>query len=142
MKRQREQAAPVGKSQGRLALLFYDIDTDAGFEPDREVVAKDGNFVDELFDQSLIELCDVGLLSGDEVLQLLDSIHGFFPVMAVDLGLFLLVAEPENLICDGIVVLLVVCLLDEFLLQLLKPCLNAIRGEGVSIYHGLCDVLL
>lgn len=106
------------------------------------MVAKDGNFVDELFDQSLIELCDVGLLPGDEVLKLFNPVHGFFPVMAVNLGLFPLVAEPENFISDGIVVLLAGCLLDELLLQFLKPCLNAVRREGVSAHHGLCDVLL
>ena len=55
--------------------------------------------------QSLVELCDVGFLLGDKVLQLLDPVHSFFPVVAVELGLFLLVAEPENLIGDGIVVL-------------------------------------
>ena len=40
---------------------------------------------------------------GDKVLQLLDPVHSFFPVVAVEFGLFLLIAEPENLIGDGIV---------------------------------------
>ena len=47
--------------------------------------------------------------------------------MAVDLGLSLLVAEPENLISNGIVVLFIVSLLDELLLQFLQPYLNAVR---------------
>jgi hypothetical protein len=85
------------------------------------VVGEDGNLLDELFDQSLIELCDVGFLLGDEVLQLLDPVQCFFTVVAVNLGLFLLVAEPENLIGDGVVVLLVVGFLDELLLQFLQP---------------------
>lgn len=67
------------------------------------MVGEDGDFLDELFDQSLIELCDVGFLTGDEVLQLLDSVHDFFPVVAVEFGLFLLVAQPENLIGDGVI---------------------------------------
>ena len=67
------------------------------------MVGKDGDLLDELFDQSLIKLCDVGSLSGDEVLQLLDPVHGFFPVITIDIGLFFWVAEPENLISDGIV---------------------------------------
>jgi hypothetical protein len=94
------------------------------------------------FDQSLIKLCDVGFLLGDEVLQLLDPVHGFFPVVAVKLGLFFLVTEPENLISDGIVVLFIVCLLDELLLQFQEPALNAVRREGVSADYGLGDVLL
>ena len=49
--------------------------------------------------QTMIQFND----SGDEVLQLLDPVHGFFPVITIDLGLFFLVAEPENLISDGIV---------------------------------------
>ena len=91
------------------------------------MVGEDGDLLNELFYQSLIKLCDVGFLPGDKVLKLLDPVHGFFPVMAVDFGLFLLVAEPENLISDGIVVLFVVRLLDELLLQFQEPTLNAVR---------------
>ena len=100
----------------RGAFLCFDIDCDAGLEVYGEVVGEDGDLLDELFNQSLIKLRDVGFLTGDEVLQLLDPIHGFFAVVAVDFGFFLLVAEPENLIGDGVVVLLVVCLLDELFL--------------------------
>lgn len=110
----------------RGAFLCFDINCDTGLEFHGEVVGKDSDLLDELFDQSLIKLSDVGFLTGDEVLQLLDPVHGFFPVVAVELGLFLLVAEPENLIGDGIIVLLVVCLFDELFLQFLKPCLNAV----------------
>jgi hypothetical protein len=48
-------------------------------------------------------------------------------VVAVELGLFFLVAEPENLISDGVIVLFVVCLLDELFLQFQEPALNAVR---------------
>lgn len=72
------------------------------------MLGKDGDLLDELLYQSLVELCDVCFLLGDKVLQLLDPVHSFFPVVAVELGLFLLVAEPENLIGDGIVVLFIV----------------------------------
>lgn len=91
------------------------------------MVGKNRDLLDELFDQCLIELCDVGFLPDDKVLQLLDPVQGFFPVVAVDLGLFLLVAEPENLIGDGVAVLLVISFLDELLLQLRKPVQNAVR---------------
>lgn len=87
----------------RGAFLCFDIDCKPGFEFHGEAVGEDGDLLDELFDQSFIKLFDVGFLSGDEVLQLLDPVHGFFPVITIDLGLFFLVAEPENLISDGIV---------------------------------------
>ena len=128
--------------QWRGAFLRFNVDCEAGLEFHGEVVGKDGDFLDEFFDQSFIKLCDVGFLLGDEVLQLLDSVQGFLPLMAVDRGLFLLVAEPKNLVSDGIIVLLVVGLLDELLLQLLQPCLNAVRREGVGADHGFCDVCL
>ena len=66
-------------------------------------------------------------LFGDEALQLLDSVHGLFPVVAVNFGLFLLLPEAENLVGDGVVVLFIVCLFDKLFLQFLKPCLNAVR---------------
>ena len=62
--------------------------------------------------------------------------------MAVDFGLFLLVAEPENLIGGGIVILFIVCLFDELLLQFQEPALNAVRRECVSVDHSLGYVLL
>ncbi|WP_176755916.1 ATP-binding protein [Eubacterium pyruvativorans] len=37
------------------------------------MVCEDGDLLDELFYQSFVELCNVGFLSGDEVLQLLDT---------------------------------------------------------------------
>ena len=57
----------------------------------------------KLSDVAFVEFGDFGLLTSDEVLQLLDPVHGFFPVITIDLELFFLVAEPENLISDGIV---------------------------------------
>lgn len=69
----------------RGAFLCFNVDCDAGLEFHGEVVGEDGDLLDELFDQSLVKLCDVGFLTGDEVLQLLDPVHGFFPVMAVKL---------------------------------------------------------
>ena len=133
---------PANVSAARSLLLCFNVDCDVGLEFHGEVVGEDGDLLDELFDQSLIKLCDIGFLPGDEVLQLLDSIHGFFPVMAVDLGLFLLVAEPENLIGDGIVVLLAVGLSDELLLQLIEPCLDTVRAHRVGGHYSYCDVLL
>ena len=52
----------------RGAFLCFDVDCDPGLEVHGEVVGEDGDLLDELFDQSLIKLCDVSFLSGDEVL--------------------------------------------------------------------------
>ena len=101
------------------------------------MVGKNGYLLDELFYQSLIKLRDVSFLFGDEALQLLDSVHGLFPVVAVNFGLFLLLPEAENLIGDGVVVLLVVCLLDKLFLQFFQPSLDAVRREGVSADYSL-----
>lgn len=128
--------------QWRGAFLRFNVDCEAGLEFHGEVVGKDGDFLDEFFDQSFVELRDVGFLLGDEVLQLLDSVQGFFPVVAIDLGFLLLVAEPENLISDGVVILFVVGFLDELLLQLREPFLNAVRREGIGADYGFGDVCL
>jgi hypothetical protein len=121
-------------------VLFFDIDCKPGFEFHSEVVGKDGDLLDELFYQSFVELCDVCFLLGDKVLQFLDPVHGFFPVVAVDLGLFLLFPESEDFVSDGIVVLFVVCLLDELFLQFFQPSLDAVRREGVSADYSLGDI--
>ena len=121
-------------------VLFFDIDCKPGFEFHSEVVVEDGNLLDEFFDQSLIKLCDVCFLLGDKVLQFLDPVHGFFPVVAVDLGLFLLFPESEDFVSDGIVILFVVCLLDELFLQFFQPSLDAVRREGVSADYSLGDI--
>ena len=106
--------------------LSINIDLDPGLEFHGEVVGKNGNLLNEIFEQSLIKFCNIGFLPGDEVLQFLNPVHGFFSVMAVELGLFLLVAEPVNFVSDGIVVWFVICFLDELFLQFFKPCLNAV----------------
>lgn len=61
-------------------------------------------------------------------------------MVAVDLGLFFLIAEPGNLVSDGIVALLVVGLPDELLFQFFQPALNAVRRESVGADYGLDDV--
>lgn len=89
-----------------VALIFCNVNVDAGFEFDGKCLCIDGNLLDEFPDVCLIKFADARFLPGDEVLQLLDSVYGFFPAVAVDGGSFLLLAEPEGLVCDGIVVLL------------------------------------
>ena len=64
-------------------LLFVDIDAFARFKFHIEVVLKNGDLLDELPDECLVKFRDVGSLLDDEVLQLFDSVHGFFPAVAV-----------------------------------------------------------
>ena len=101
-KTKREQAAPGIILRADL-LLFVDVDLKPRFEPDGKVVIVNGDLLDQLSDEAFVEFGDFGLLTSAEVLQLLDPVHDFFPVITIDLGLFFLVAEPENLISDGIV---------------------------------------
>ncbi len=46
---------------------------------------------------------------------------------AVELGLFFLIAEPENIIGDSVIVLLIGYLLDKLFLQVFPLCLNVVR---------------
>ena len=70
----------IASAAGSLVLRF-DIDCDSRLEVDGEVVGEDGDFLDELFYQSFVELCDICFLLGDKILQLLYPVHGLFPVL-------------------------------------------------------------
>ena len=52
------------------------------------MVGKDDDSLDESLDTILVKGCDLSFLLVDEVLQLLDPVHSFFPAVAVDSGLF------------------------------------------------------
>ena len=106
------------------------------------MVLKNGDLLDELPDECLIEFHDVGFLLVDEVLQFFDPVDGFFPAVAVYFGFFLLLSEPEYLVGDGVVVLLAVGLFDELPLQFRQPVLDAIRRKGISADNGSGDVFL
>ena len=123
-------------------LLSCNIDADAGFEFDREVVGENSDLLDEPSDQLLVKVRDLGCLLADEVLQFLDPVHGFFPAVAVHLGFLFLFPEPEDLVGDGVVVLLAVGFLDELVLQFLQSDLNAVRRKCVGADDGSGDVFL
>ena len=69
-------------------------------------------------DQRLIKLCDGGRLAFDEILQVPDLLHLLVLDDAVYFGLPALIPEPQNLIREGVVVVLLVDFLQELLLQL------------------------
>ena len=62
--------------------------------------------------------------------------------LRIHLGLLFLIPQAEDFVCDGIVVLFVICFLDELLLQFLEAFVDAFRGEGAGVYDSLCHVLL
>ena len=78
---------PANASAAGSPVLCFDIDCEARLEFHCEVVGKDGDLLDELFYQSFVELCNVGFLSGDEVLQLGDAFLCLLAVTCVCLGL-------------------------------------------------------
>ena len=62
--------------------------------------------------------------------------------MTVHLGFLFLFPKPEDLVGDGVVVLLAVGFLDELLLQFLQSGLNAVRRKCIGCDNRSCDVLL
>ena len=68
-------------------------------------------------DQRLIKLCDGGRLAFEIILPVPDLLHLLVLDDAVYFGLPALIPEPQNLIREGVVVVLLVDFLQELLLQ-------------------------
>ena len=81
-------------------LLFCNIDAYTGFEFDRKGVGENGDLFDEPSNNLLVEVCDLGCLMADEILQFLDPLHGFFATVSVDGSFFFLLPYPEDLVLD------------------------------------------
>ncbi len=121
---------------GSLALCL-DFDCETGFEIHGEVIFENNDLGDQPFEQCLVKLGDVGGLALDEILQVADLLHLLIPNHGVHLGLFAHVAEPEYFIRDGVVIVLLIGLLHQFLLQLPQALVDALRREGVVLTdHG------
>lgn len=72
------------------------------------MILENGNLLNQAADQRLVKLGDCAGLLFDEILQFPDLLHLLVLDDAVHLGLPALIPEPENLICDGIVVVLLI----------------------------------
>lgn len=107
--------------------LSLNINRNTGLEDHGEMILEDGNLLNQAADQRLIKLRDGGRLFLDKILQFTDLLHLLVLDDAVHLGLPALIPEPENLVSDGVVILFVVCFLDELFLQFFQPGLNAVR---------------
>lgn len=68
-------------------FLCFDIDGDSGLEADGEVIGEDVDLPVEFSGQAIIKFCDVGFLTTDEVLQLVDALPGLLAAAGVCLGL-------------------------------------------------------
>ena len=70
----------------------------------------------------------------------MDQTHLLIPDNAVDLGLLSHVPEPENLFRDGVIVVLLVGFLQEFLLQFPEAFVDDLWRQGVSLFDYRGDV--
>ena len=97
---------------------------------------------DQALDQRLVKLHDGGGLLPDEILKVSDQTHLLIPDNAVDLGLLSHVPEPENLVRDGVIVVLLVGFLQEFLLQFPEAFVDDLWLQGISLFDHCGDVCL
>lgn len=96
---------------GSLVLCF-NVDCDTGFEIHGEVILENGDLGNQAADKCLVKFCYGGRLALYEILQVPDLLHLLVLDDAVYLGLSALIPEPENLICDGVVVVFLIDLLQ------------------------------
>ncbi len=97
------------------------------------MILKDRDLRDQALDQRFVKLRDGAGLALDKILQVLDQAHLLILDNTVDLGLFSHVPEPENLVCDGIVVILLVGLLHKLFLQVSETFVDDLRRKGISL---------
>ena len=71
----------------RGALLCFNFDCKPGLEFHGELVVVNGDLLDQLSDETFVEFDDFGLLTSDEVLQLVDALPGLLAAAGVCLGL-------------------------------------------------------
>ena len=79
-------------------------------------------------------------LALDEILQVLDQAHLLILDNAVDLGLFSHVPESEDLVRDGIIIVLLVGLLHKLFLKITEAFVDDLRRQGIALFDHCCDV--
>jgi len=94
-------------------LLFVYINAGAAFKLNGEVIGENSDSLKEPSNQSFVKFCDAGFLTADEILQFLDLVYSFCPVVAVDFGFFFLLPEAQDLVSEGFVDLLAVGFFEE-----------------------------
>jgi hypothetical protein len=76
----------------------------------------------------------------DEILQVLDQPHLLVSYNAVNFGLLSHVPEPEDLVRDGVIVVLLVGFIQEFLLQFPEAFVDDLWRQSVSLFDYRGDV--
>ena len=71
----------------RGACLCFNLDCSPGLEFHGEVVIVNGDLLDRLSDEAFVEFSDFGLLTSNEVLQLVDALPVLLAAAGVCLGL-------------------------------------------------------
>lgn len=71
----------------RGAFLCFNLDCNPGLEFHGEVVIVNGDLLDRLSDEAFVEFSDFGLLTSNEVLQLVDALPVLLAAAGVCLGL-------------------------------------------------------
>lgn len=104
------------------------------------MVLKNCDFFNKPLDQCFIKFCDVGGLTLDKILQVPDLLHLFILDDAVHFGLPTLVPKSEYLICNGVVVVFLIDLLQKLLLQLVQTLIYNLRQVGITPKNYRCDV--
>ena len=107
---------------GEEPFLCFDVDCDSRLEVDGEMIFENGDLRDQALDKRLVKDRDGGGLLPDEILKVSDQTHLFILDNAVDLSLLSHVPQPEDLVCDCIVVVLLVGFLQEFLPVTKRNC--------------------
>jgi len=62
-------------------LLFVYINAGAAFKLNGEVIGENSDSLKEPSNQSFVKFCDAGFLTADEILQFLDLVYSFCPVV-------------------------------------------------------------
>ncbi len=100
--------------------LCINIDADAGFQFNCDVVIPDGDLLDPASHQRFIKFSKVGGLLRDVILQVVNSLYLFVPCGGID-GCFLAeFSESEDFIRYFIVVFFAVGFLDQLLLRVIS----------------------
>ena len=104
------------------------------------MVFENRNLRDQALDKRLIKVRDGGGLLPDEILEVSDQPHLLVSDNAANFSLLSHVPESEDLVRDGIVVVLFVGFLQELLLQFPEAFIDDLWRQGITLFDHCCDV--
>ena len=104
------------------------------------MVFENRNLRDQALDKRLIKVRDGGGLLPDEILEVSDQPHLLVSDNAANFSLLSHVPESEDLVRDGIVVVLLVGFLQELFLQFPEAFIDDLWRQGITLFDHCCDV--